>query len=555
MAVIAPQTDLYLIKSPLEIDEVNQLTFSNAAAQHAYFDSLPKIGADDFTYQRKDGTIRYAGNFEDLIGYNYCMYRNDAYSDKWFYAFITNMEYLNDSVTAITIKTDVWQTWQFDLDFKQVFVEREHVNDDTVGLHTVPEGLELGEYEIVDLRNSPLWETSIPYQDWMVCFVVTKYPGGLSSINGETNSIGGVFTSLKFFATKPDNVARAMINLYDNDPDTTADAIKNVYMIPTCCVNIDWSTGQLATGGNPTTTSGYALYPIYNYFESDPYQLQQPSKLSGNYTPVNKKLLTYPFSYFYLSNKVGEDVIYHYEDFPIETVSGNTARTITYKKAIVPSASLSSKLYFTKYKNYTETADYGTKMYNYGINYGKIPVCAWTTDYYTNWLTQNGVNVAVNTIGGVLSSGLGLAGSIATGNIIGAASSTLGIGTTIGHTIGQIHQAETTPPQSHGDINTGDFEYCFQRCSISFYQMSIRPEFARIIDNYFSAYGYKVNQVKLPNITGRRNWNYVKTIGCYIDGNVPQADLDEIKNMFNNGVTFWHNPSTFADYSQNNDII
>jgi hypothetical protein len=59
----------------------------------------------------------------------------------------------------------------------------------------------------------------------------------------------------------------------------------------------------------------------------------------------------------------------------------------------------------------------------------------------------------------------------------------------------------------------------------------------------------------MPNVIGRRNWNYVETIGCYIDGDVPQGDMQEIKDMFNKGVTFWHNPSTFADYSQNNDII
>ena len=85
--------------------------------------------------------------------------------------------------------------------------------------------------------------------------------------------------------------------------------------------------------------------------------------------------------------------------------------------------------------------------------------------------------------------------------------------------------------------------------------MSIRPEMARIIDNYFSMFGYRVNQVKVPNITGRRNWNYVKTIGCYIDADIPQDDLNEIKLMFDKGITLWHNPATFADYSQNNDII
>ena len=145
MAVITPQTDVYLLKVPLEINDINQLTFSNATAQHNYFNSLPKISVDNFTYQRKDGTIRYGANFDDIIQYNYVMYRNDAYSNKWFYAFITGMEYLNDNVTAISIKTDVWQTWQFDLVYKRTFVEREHVNDDTIGNHTIDEGLELDE--------------------------------------------------------------------------------------------------------------------------------------------------------------------------------------------------------------------------------------------------------------------------------------------------------------------------------------------------------------------------------------------------------------------------
>ena len=68
-------------------------------------------------------------------------------------------------------------------------------------------------------------------------------------------------------------------------------------------------------------------------------------------------------------------------------------------------------------------------------------------------------------------------------------------------------------------------------------------------------YGYKVNTVKIPNVSGRRNWNFVKTINCYIDAAIPQEDLQEIKNMFNRGITIWHNASTFMDYSQSNPIV
>ena len=476
MAVITPQTDVYLLKVPLEMDEINQLTFSNTSAQYNYFNSLPKLSVDNFTYQRKDNTIRYGATFDDLVGYNYVIYRNDAYSDKWFYAFITGLEYVNDNVTLISIKTDVWQTWQFDLSYKPVFVEREHVNDDTPGIHTVPENLELGEYEIVDLRNSPMWETNSPSTDYYIVFCVTKLCGDSSSyymtkavngrVYGDVGCIGGVYSSLIFFAVSSFNDANTVIAAYNADNNTTSDAIVNMYMCPSCAINTTISVANRTTITDHDFTQYIYLYPLYNYYESGVFQLQQPNVLAGNYHPVNNKLLSYPFSYFYVTNKCGEDVTYRYEDFPIQTIDENTARTINYKKAIVPSASLSAKLYFTNYKNYEETSAYGTKMYNYGVNYGKVPVCAWTTDYYTNWLTQNGVNVAVNAIGGLASSTIGLAGSLLSGNLIGAGANAVGIGTTIGNTIGEIHRAETTPPQAHGDINTGDFNFAFNRNSM-----------------------------------------------------------------------------------------
>lgn len=563
MAVITPNSDVILLHVPLEISDINQLTFANATAQYNYFNGLTgKKAFDKFTYQRKDHIIRIPDLIDNLYSYNYVMYRNTEYSNKWFYAFITDLTYVNDSVTDVTIKTDVWQTWQFDLTYKATFVEREHVNDDTPGIHTVPENLELGSYEIVDLRDSPMWTRPVgDYSDeWRVCFCVSKLPSDTTNLqaNGriayDNGYIGGVFSSLHFFATHTMAAAQKIIDIYNNDSNLTADAIVNIYMIPSCCVNESQSSGY-------STINAYTLHPIYNFVELDqgdvsgtPFQLQQPQVLAGNYNPTNKKLLSYPFSYFYVTNKTGQTVDYRYEDFPIETIgtgnSASTARTINYKKVIVPSTSLSAKLYFTKYKSYTDTSAYGTKMYTYGIDYPKIPVCAWTTDYYTNWLTQNGVNVGTNLAIGIAGAALG----VATGGV-GLVAGGLSLAKSIGNTVSEIHKAETTPPQAHGDVNTGDFQFSMQRSSISFYEMSIRPEMASVIDKYFSMFGYQVNTVKIPNITGRTNWNYVKTIGCYIEANIPQDDLAEIKSMFDKGITLWHNPTTFADYTQSNAIV
>lgn len=65
-------------------------------------------------------------------------------------------------------------------------------------------------------------------------------------------------------------------------------------------------------------------------------------------------------------------------------------------------------------------------------------------------------------------------------------------------------------------------------------------------------FGYQTNEVKLPNLDNRPNWNFIKTIDINLIGDIPQNDLAVIKAMFDNGFTLWHNPNTFLDYSQNN---
>lgn len=543
MAVITPQTDVYLLKVPLEIDSINQLTFANKTAQYNYFNSLPKISVDNFTYQRKDGTIRYGANFDEIIQYNYVMYRNDAYSDKWFYAYITGMEYLNDNVTAISIKTDVWQTWQFDLNYKRTFVEREHVNNDTIGLHTVPENIELGDYIINDMRKIPMYSTGTASPDFLICFVVTRLPYNSAAwFNADPMNVGGIFSSQYMFAVRTYAAARNVIKVYEDSGDTTSEAIQNIYMIPAGCVTditVTWSSSSVG--------QGVSIYQVAQTgWTSDKYTLEEPNNLNG-YIPKNNKLFTYPYSYFYIDNNAGNSIEYRWEDFPNRSTSswGTVHPIVEYYKAYIPSASISGKLFFDNYKNYQTSQ--GARTFNYGVTFGKVPVCAWVTDYYTNWLTQNGVNVAVNTIAGLATSA-----ATAAFNPIGGA---IGLASTIGNTIGEIRKAETTPPQAKGDTNCGDFSFAYDGTSMNFYMMTIRNEYAKIADDYMSMFGYKVNTVKIPNITGRRNWNFVKTVGCYIEADIPQSDMQEIKDMFNNGVTFWHNPNTFADYSQNNDII
>ena len=159
---ITPQTDIRLLKVPFGLDNKNQLTFANEEAQTNYFLGLEYTETERTSYQRKDNLIRYPAHIDSIINYNYVMYKNSNYTDKWFYAFITKMEYVNNNMTYIYIQTDVFQTWQFNLIYKSCFIEREHVNDDSVGKNTVPEGLETGEY-IIDLISTEDYMTNYKY--------------------------------------------------------------------------------------------------------------------------------------------------------------------------------------------------------------------------------------------------------------------------------------------------------------------------------------------------------------------------------------------------------
>lgn len=127
---ITPNTWLRLVQTPIEIDNKNQLTFENSKKQTDYFFSLPHLEINEISYQRKDNAIMFPEHIDKLLKFNYVMYLNRNYGHKRFYAFITRMEYINDGCTKIYITTDVFQTWQFDLNFKDSFIEREMIDVD-----------------------------------------------------------------------------------------------------------------------------------------------------------------------------------------------------------------------------------------------------------------------------------------------------------------------------------------------------------------------------------------------------------------------------------------
>ena len=551
--VITPQTDLYLLKVPLEISNENQLTFANATAQYNYFFNLPKWAGDGhFTYQRKDGVIRFGALIDDIMDYNYVMYRNSAYSNKWFYASITGMEYSSDQVTIIKIKTDVWQTYMFQLTYKPVLVEREHPNTDVAGDNLLPESVDLGEYVVngstdnfgdSDLYRMVIEVSQIENEGESATLTATWNDGGTHDATPDLNDIYRGTTPLVVASTTAFEDVRDVYDLAG-----LSDSIVNVYMLPASLIgqtNILNLRSQIV--GSTRNKRAQVLVPVTTngVFNMASKTISRPTTIDS-YTPRNKKLLTAPYCYFNISNNAGTSVPYYYEDFG-STIKFNIEGTF--------GVSGNVKAIPIGYKNLTS----GDNALDYSVSGAKFPVCSWKSDSYTNWLTQNAVNMQSQWTRGMTGNALATLGAGITGGTLGVAGAIIQGGASLISLATDQHiqksEANMIPDQVHGNVNVSDFLWSKYKSPFTYLPMSIKKKQAQILDEYFDQFGYKCNRVKIPNINGRRNWNFVKTIGCYIEADIPQDDLQEIKSMFDRGITFWHNPSTFADYSQSNDIV
>lgn len=145
-----PETEVHLLTNvPFNLTYNNVMDFNTPTEQITYFLNKTKYVFDKLTYQRvTSSTIKLDINYNDLLDVNYLIFKNDSVKNKWFFAFITDYEFVSESTTKITYQLDVFQTYLFDYKFQSTYVEREHTkrfNDDgTPVINTLDEGLAYG---------------------------------------------------------------------------------------------------------------------------------------------------------------------------------------------------------------------------------------------------------------------------------------------------------------------------------------------------------------------------------------------------------------------------
>lgn len=195
--------------------------------------------------------------------------------------------------------------------------------------------------------------------------------------------------------------------------------------------------------------------------------------------------------------------------------------------------------------HYTQNQGYDEEE---GLIAGKFPYMNWASQAYNEWLARNTLNLTGQFVIGSIQT---VAGAY-TGNIAGAGS---GLINTL-NVAKQIYEHKMIPDSARGNINGADINTAQDQNGFYFYKKNINREFAKIIDDFFTKYGYKVNRLKVPNITGRVFYNYVKTIDAIVEGDtIPEKYLNEYREMLNKGITFWHFADQFLNYNVNNSIV
>lgn len=304
-------SEIILVKNiKLDKDYVNVLSYNENQMLELCRQNMVN-SASNYSFIRQNNNSIYTNfSYEECLQANYIAFQNKDYSNKWFFAFIDEVIYVGENNTELRYTIDSWSTW-FDYWQKQpCFISRQHVNDDTIGLHTIPENIDVG--EIVSIQS--VTDLSISDYYWVAV---------LSNYNPKTEDDNGFITVHKkqvygsnIYLFQGTNLQDLGLFIYKTAVDKgDTNSIDNIFIIPDFLVD----TSKLIYFENAEV--GGQTFSFYQLPTNDNSEIQKfPLNINkiidySDYQPKNNKCFVYPFNYIYATNNVGNENIYKFEDF------------------------------------------------------------------------------------------------------------------------------------------------------------------------------------------------------------------------------------------------
>ena len=582
MSDFTPNGILYILKNvPLDPDYEKTLYFDDEQTQYDYFKSKrdTTLSWENRQYQKVGkGTLRVKALADKLYDCNYLMFQNRKYGsgNKWFYAFIREVRYINDDTSEIIYTLDVMQTWLFQYkdNIEECYVEREHTVSDELYEHVVPEDNwnittrlcnEYDKFNIAGLTNalwniaiitSDLWDSNMIINDAGETVKIKVSPKDNYNLGSITANYCGIRSTYPVSSYKntgfpfpPFKICNIETPLY-------------VYTFAFAQISQSFHLEDIIDVQRGSTYAKYKIDSSLNNFlntvnkESIVYAYYYPSDLGSKlselsspyestktpltnnntltfagihgdaYTPKNKKLYINPYSILQVTNNSGQTKEYNFELFG-EGASFDFRATVL----------LNPELRITP-KNYSKSS---VPFLNEALLITELPELAFTVNAYQQYLINNGNRLATSLVSdsimGLLSAGLGATGLVSPAS---ATRQTIGSAISIADKLALLEDKRKQASSIVGTANSPSLNFALGEIRFEFRTMRINGEMAKIIDEYFTRYGYKCMEIKKPNLKARPYFTYTKTIQCEINASIPQDDLENIKSVFNMGTTFWY---------------
>ena len=503
MAYIQPNSKVqFFADIGLSPNYENTLYFSSVQNKDNYFNGLTQITPEcnALSYSRETrGFIRVEKTMAQLIGAGYMRFKNTSFEDKWFYAFVKSVEYINHTTTQVNFELDVMMTWMGVFHLNECFVERQHNATDAIGDNIVEENLDIGDYVYNAVERTNLMSS------YTIIIGASVDQQGDPVAGG--SMVNNVYSGIVMHQFGTAEAANLWID--EITDKAKSDALVGAVMCPS----------QFIVNGQAT---GQAINISKNINNLD------------TYTPYNKKLFTYPYNYMQVTNGQGNYATFRYEFFRASAT--NCGFVLWGVAGLQPEAVLTPVQYRRMPSNFVDVPE--------RLTISGFPQCAFNIDQYKAFLAQNSASITVDAVSTVAS------GAISTlkGALMLDPAPAVNAASEIAKRVAFHMDYAKKPPQSNGSTVTG-FLSSNRLLDFYFLKQCITREYAKIIDDYFTMFGYAQNKCMTPNMNVRPHWTFVKTLGCSINGNLPADDAAKIEQIFDNGVRFWKDHNKIGKYS------
>lgn len=579
MSYVEPSGTIELMKGVnLDNRYMHTLYFADSTARDNYFTPLVTNKFTKQMYTRVTGGVLKVRAFcEDINDVTYLRFQNRP-NGRYYYAFVTVCEYVNENVTLVKYEIDVMQTWFIGSNClpKKVYVKRQHVDvsDDTIFKQLEPEPFGSEIYDFDPIRDCAQSGAAIDPSNAERDFNGYSFVMNTSAQPSADHIIqDGIVNGTKFLVFDPNesvvniiNQMEAQLGSWDKN-EQSADIV-DLYMFP------KYFAGAMDNDGN--------YYPDTPSHNESNYWIKHPQRYDI-LEPQNKKLYAYPYSFLYATTRDGVSGEYRWEYFSHDVTLPN-ALPVQFKVNASVTGGGSIEMHPLNYNGMAENFDAKLTIDNF-------PKCAWSYDayeafvaaggttklYYSSEMVEKkGMNAkrqnfianapkAVIEGGAAVAAGLLATGASATAGPVGPAAvggailagggaASLATSTTMGlknqaieyaadeaqHKIAfQFQDASYAPNMVVGHA-TPNIAVGKNYLGYRFFHCHVRESEMVKIDNMLSIFGYCINDVVTPKLNNRKYWNFIQTDGINILGSMPNSSKAAIAKILDGGIFFWN---------------